>query len=194
MNKQNKYVLVYWPEIQNYMDHPRYKECYMCESLDEDSDEVSTYMVPEDLYEEVEFNSYPEVEYYQGMPFYTKRREYSKGDLVLFENENGYKWVSKCLATGQGTLPDVFEHSEVPGLGSWIIGTREEKLTEEELKEVIPPEVEMALISLCRDGAIESYNSIKESEAGIVLKEIKKLYKECPDYIIMDSLKIYIQK
>lgn len=134
-------------------------------------------MVPEDLYEEVEFNSYPEVEYYQGMPFYTKRREYSKGDLVLFENENGYKWVSKCLATGQGTLPDVFEHSEVPGLGSWIIGTREEKLTEEELKEVIPPEVEMALISLCHDGAIESYNSIKESEAGIVLKEIKSYTK-----------------
>lgn len=92
-------------------------------------------------------------------------------------NENGYKWVSKCLATGQGTLPDVFEHSEVPGLGSWIIGTREEKLTEEELKEVIPPEVEMALISLCHDGAIESYNSIKESEAGIVLKEIKSYTK-----------------
>ena len=53
----NKYVLVYWPEIQDYMDHPRYKECYMCESLDEsDSFVVSTYMVPEDLYYEINGN------------------------------------------------------------------------------------------------------------------------------------------
>ena len=54
MNKQNKYVLVYWPEIQDFMDHPRYKECYMCNSLDENEDiVVSTYMVPDDLYDEV---------------------------------------------------------------------------------------------------------------------------------------------
>lgn len=37
------------------MDHPRYKECYVCDSLDEDDNHViSTYMVPEDLYCEVE--------------------------------------------------------------------------------------------------------------------------------------------
>ncbi len=52
----------------------------------------------------------------------------------------------------------------------------------------------MALISLCHDGAIESYDSIKKSEAEVVLKEVKELYKEYPDYIIMDSLKQYIQK
>ncbi len=55
MNELTKYILVTWPEIQNYMDHPRYKECYVCDSLDEDDNHViSTYMVPEDLYCEVE--------------------------------------------------------------------------------------------------------------------------------------------
>lgn len=47
------YVKVYWPEIQNYMDHPRYKECYMCESMDILDNSVSVYMVPRDLYIEV---------------------------------------------------------------------------------------------------------------------------------------------
>lgn len=55
------YVRVYWPEIQDYMVHPRYKECYMCDSLDEEHEFIPVYMVPKDLYDEVMKKDYGQV-------------------------------------------------------------------------------------------------------------------------------------
>lgn len=52
-----RYIKVIWPEIQDYMDHPRYKECYIAQSLDSDII-MSEYMVPEDLYFEIINNKY----------------------------------------------------------------------------------------------------------------------------------------
>lgn len=52
-----RYIKVIWPEIQDYMDHPRYKECYIVQSLDSDII-MSEYMIPEDLYFEVINNKY----------------------------------------------------------------------------------------------------------------------------------------
>lgn len=47
-----KYCLVWWPDIQEFMDHPRYPECYLCTRVTgEDTDSV--YAVPESLYNEV---------------------------------------------------------------------------------------------------------------------------------------------
>ena len=45
-----RYILVEWPEIQNFMSHPRWSECieiagHPCPD--------NSYMVPESLYEEV---------------------------------------------------------------------------------------------------------------------------------------------
>lgn len=51
--KTKKYILVGWPKIQDFMEHPRWNECVFCGSTPEHEIEVSTYAVPEDLYNEV---------------------------------------------------------------------------------------------------------------------------------------------
>lgn len=48
-----KYILVTWPEIQDFMVHPRYDECYQGYGAREEENNFSTYFVPESLYEEV---------------------------------------------------------------------------------------------------------------------------------------------
>lgn len=48
-----KYILVGWPEIQDFMEHPRWNECIFCDSIPNHEVGVSTYAVPEDLYYEV---------------------------------------------------------------------------------------------------------------------------------------------
>lgn len=44
-----KYILVWWPEIQEYMNHPRWKECIYCTPSPGDC----AYVVPESLYNEI---------------------------------------------------------------------------------------------------------------------------------------------
>lgn len=48
-----KYILVGWPEIQDFMEHPRFNECIFCIEIEGHPCEDSTYVVPEDLYNEV---------------------------------------------------------------------------------------------------------------------------------------------
>ena len=48
-----KYYLVGWPEIQDFMEHPRWDECVFCEEIEVHPSGDSTYAVPLDLYEEV---------------------------------------------------------------------------------------------------------------------------------------------
>lgn len=48
-----KYILVGWPEIQMFMDHPRWSECIFCTEIPGHPCEDSTYAVPESIYEEV---------------------------------------------------------------------------------------------------------------------------------------------
>lgn len=45
-----KYVLVSFPEIQDFMEHPRWNECIFCMDIEGHPCEDSTYAVPEDLY------------------------------------------------------------------------------------------------------------------------------------------------
>lgn len=47
------YVLVGWPEIQDFMAHERWEECVFCIEIEGHPVEDSTYAVPFDLYEEV---------------------------------------------------------------------------------------------------------------------------------------------
>lgn len=49
---KKKYILVSFPESQVIIDHPRFNECHLIDSGDNNS-ESNTYAVPEDLYEEV---------------------------------------------------------------------------------------------------------------------------------------------
>lgn len=48
-----KYIQVEWPEYQYYMNHSRWDECIFVDSSESTS---SSYMIPEDIYNEV-FNS-----------------------------------------------------------------------------------------------------------------------------------------
>lgn len=47
-----KYVMVTFPEIQDFMEHERWGECIFCQAIDGHPCPDSTYMVPESLYEE----------------------------------------------------------------------------------------------------------------------------------------------
>lgn len=48
-----RYILVEWPEIQTFMDHPRWSECIFCTEIEGHPCPDNSYMVPESLYEEV---------------------------------------------------------------------------------------------------------------------------------------------
>ena len=48
-----RYILVGWPEIQDYMEHPRWKECIFCIGIEGHECPDSTYAVPESLYKEI---------------------------------------------------------------------------------------------------------------------------------------------
>lgn len=48
-----RYILVGWPVIQNFMDHPRWSECIFCMEIEGHPCPDNAYMVPESLYEEV---------------------------------------------------------------------------------------------------------------------------------------------
>ena len=48
-----KYLLVSWPEIQMFMEHPRWSECIFCTEIPGHTCEDNTYAVPESIYNEV---------------------------------------------------------------------------------------------------------------------------------------------
>ena len=52
-----RYVLVSFPEIQDFMEHPRWSECVFCQEIQGHPCPDSTYAVPEDLYCEVIWSS-----------------------------------------------------------------------------------------------------------------------------------------
>ena len=51
-----KYILVGWPEIQNFMLHPRWSECIFCCEIEGHPCPDSTFVVPESLYKEIYVN------------------------------------------------------------------------------------------------------------------------------------------
>lgn len=48
-----RYILAGWPEIQDFMEHPRWSECIFCMEIEGHPCPDNAYMVPESLYEEV---------------------------------------------------------------------------------------------------------------------------------------------
>lgn len=48
-----KYILVEWPEVQEFMNHPRWSECIFCQEIEGHPCPDVAYMVPESLYNEV---------------------------------------------------------------------------------------------------------------------------------------------
>lgn len=48
---KEKYVLVSWPDIQDFMDDLRWSECILCVGIEWHPCPDSTYAVPESLYD-----------------------------------------------------------------------------------------------------------------------------------------------
>ena len=48
-----KYILVSWPEVQLFMDHPRWSDCIFCMDIEGHPCLDSSYMIPEEIYKEV---------------------------------------------------------------------------------------------------------------------------------------------
>ena len=48
-----RYILVEWPEIQDFMEHPRWEKCIFCQEIEGHPCLDRAYMVPESLYKEV---------------------------------------------------------------------------------------------------------------------------------------------
>lgn len=48
-----KYILVSWPEIQLFMNHPRWSDCIFCMDIEGHPCLDSSYMIPEEIYKEV---------------------------------------------------------------------------------------------------------------------------------------------
>ena len=49
------YKIVSWPEIQLFMDHPRWKDCIFCQHISGHPCPDSTYAVPEDISAAISF-------------------------------------------------------------------------------------------------------------------------------------------
>lgn len=47
---EKTYVLVSWPEIQDFMVHERWNECIFCQEIEGHPCSDNTYAVPSDLY------------------------------------------------------------------------------------------------------------------------------------------------
>lgn len=117
-----KYLLINWPEIQDYMDSDRWEECYSAISCDI-SVESGVWFVPEDLVEEIN-NKIPESEFiFDGQIFTRDFWEINAGDLVCFSNQDK-AWTSYCIIAGKGYMPDIYEHGECPGIDCFIEGIK----------------------------------------------------------------------
>lgn len=53
-----KYVLVSWPDIQYFEEHPRWNECICCVNLENHPCPEESWMVPESLFKEVMYLKY----------------------------------------------------------------------------------------------------------------------------------------
>ena len=139
-----KYVKVDWPESQKFSDNER---CYLALSNDPTDYEPSgnTYMVPEDLYEEVMYKlqfpkKYENTELgtivcYETRAIINGEDVYwydedmiEKGSSVLVYNhtvKNRPKWIiSKCVSCSWG-FPIILEDALLcPGINCEIIGIK----------------------------------------------------------------------
>lgn len=55
-NLIEKYILVEFPEIQYFMNSPRWNECIFCQEIEGHPCPDGAYMVPESLYNQLKLN------------------------------------------------------------------------------------------------------------------------------------------
>lgn len=135
-----KYVKVDWPEYQSFMELPNFKEdCYLLA-------EENSYMIPEELYNEVMYKlQFPKtyentnlgtIVCYETRAVINGEDTYwydldliKRGSDVLLYNhdiDNYPKWIiAKCVACSMG-FPILFEDNKLlPGINCEIIGVKD---------------------------------------------------------------------
>lgn len=70
-----RYVMVTWPEIQDFMNHKRWNECIFCQEIEGHPCPDSAYMVPESVYDDVMYK----------LQFPKKYENTSIGTVVCYE-------------------------------------------------------------------------------------------------------------
>jgi hypothetical protein len=109
-----RYIMVSWPEIQDYMEHSRWEECIFCQEIEGHPCPENSYMVPESLYEEIQLKDLDDwVIYNNHMYYYDK--PIIKGSKVLFA-KGEEMFEDTCIAAPEG-LPYLFENGTLPGIG-----------------------------------------------------------------------------
>lgn len=138
-----KYIAVEWPESQKFVD---YKECYLAIPNDPTDYEPSgnTYMVPEDLYNEVIYKlQFPKkyentnlgtIVCYETRavvneePYWYDESDIRRGNIALIYDENGNWHTSKIVACSKG-FPIMLEDSEfIIGINCELIGHRDPEI------------------------------------------------------------------
>ena len=111
-----KYVIVTFPEIQEYMDSERWNECYQLLADD------PSYIVPEDLYEWINRIKIPDKykdTYTENIP-----RSIKKGTKVLLYDYDKDDFVEEVTQTSScANFPILFSNSSyLEGMNCNIIG------------------------------------------------------------------------
>lgn len=132
----SKYILVEWPDIQDFMEHPRYKECYFGNSVHEQNI-TGIWFIPEDLYEEVQINKFYPAEFeiplghiritmdeveLNGIKYTRDESQLKRNsEVIMYNQEKGY-WTTTCTSYTYG-FPPIFEDNSTL-IESEIIGIK----------------------------------------------------------------------
>lgn len=132
-----KYIMVSWPEIQDFMNDKRWEDCVFCQSVKGHQVPDSTWMIPEDFYNDIK-NQFPRefqtnigtIVCYEDKAFVNSEefiydRKIKKGDkvLVYIPNENSWQ-IAYCKITEHESFPLVLDDSSLlTGINCEIIGS-----------------------------------------------------------------------
>lgn len=109
-----KYIMVTWPEIQEYMHHPRWEECIFCSSLRNHPCPDSAYMVPEDLYEEITNPLFKLPDEYSNYTMDFDKIKKGQNCLVAIGNSPKYTVVKAAVNWDlRGVLPLILEDTSL---------------------------------------------------------------------------------
>lgn len=115
-----RYLMITWPDIQAYMDHPRWKDCIFCQSISGHPCPDSAYMVPEDVYFEINDPQLPP-EYDNFTKYFNKIK---RGQKVLVESYEDGKLYEVTAESSwlRDSMPCLLSNDFIDGINCLIVG------------------------------------------------------------------------